>query len=207
MAGVYPQRTREASRWDRHPNRSWQVDETWPRLLDGHIRLQLVLEPCGYSGHSLREPDWPPECSHVLETIITSSKDSVAEARILAYDFRTAGLAKVETEELNRPPCYENLSGPCQSNSLRTCRQNLSIEPVACNSARQLEGVANHHPIVLRTAWLSRRFTAHLTSPPLRAWRIAAGTFAPHLCNRMPLAIREPVRWFPSCSAKHRGSR
>ena len=71
------------------PGMNAEIVVAWPRLLDGRIRLQLVLE-----------------------TIITSSKDNVAEARILAYDFRTAGLAKMETEELNRPLCYENLSGP-----------------------------------------------------------------------------------------------
>ena len=38
----------------------------WPRLLDGRIPLQLVLE-----------------------ATITGSQDGVAEARILAYDFRT----------------------------------------------------------------------------------------------------------------------
>ena len=60
---------------------------------------------------------WPPRLDDdhlqlVLEVMITGSEDGVVEARILAYDFRTAGLAKVETEELNRPPCYANLSGP-----------------------------------------------------------------------------------------------
>jgi hypothetical protein len=70
------------------PGMKAEIVVAWPRLLDGRIRLQLVLD-----------------------AIITSSKDGV-EARILAYDFRTAGLAKVETEELNRPRCYENLSGP-----------------------------------------------------------------------------------------------
>jgi hypothetical protein len=63
------------------PGVNAEIVVAWPRLLDGRIRLQLVLE-----------------------TIITSSKDSVAEANILAYDFRTAGLAKEETEKLNRPP-------------------------------------------------------------------------------------------------------
>ena len=43
----------------------------WPSLLDGRIRLQLVID-----------------------AIITSRKDGVAEARILAYDFRTRGPAK-----------------------------------------------------------------------------------------------------------------
>ena len=38
----------------------------WPFLLDGHIRLQLVLE-----------------------AIITASEDGLAEARVLAYHFRT----------------------------------------------------------------------------------------------------------------------
>jgi hypothetical protein len=40
----------------------------WPRLLDGHIRLQLVLE-----------------------ATITGSQGGVTEARILAYQFRTRG--------------------------------------------------------------------------------------------------------------------
>jgi hypothetical protein len=48
------------------PGMNAEIVVAWPRLLDGRIRLQLVLE-----------------------TIITSSKDGVAEARILGYDFRT----------------------------------------------------------------------------------------------------------------------
>ena len=84
------------------PGMNAEIVIAWPRLLDGRIRLQLVLA-----------------------TIITSSKDSVAEARILAYDFRTAGLAKVETEELNRPPGYEaihRLSSGCEpGRARRTC--------------------------------------------------------------------------------------
>jgi hypothetical protein len=52
------------------PGMNAEIVVAWPRLLDGRIRLQLVLD-----------------------AIITSSKDGVAEARILAYDFRTAGPA------------------------------------------------------------------------------------------------------------------
>jgi hypothetical protein len=44
----------------------------WPRLLDGRVSLQLVLD-----------------------TTITGSRDGVAEARILAYDFRTRRTAEV----------------------------------------------------------------------------------------------------------------
>ena len=43
----------------------------WPFLLDGHIRLQLVLE-----------------------AIITASENGLAAARILAYDFRTCRRAE-----------------------------------------------------------------------------------------------------------------
>jgi hypothetical protein len=50
-----------------------EIAVAWPRLLDGHIGLQLVLE-----------------------TAITGSQDGVAEARILAYDFRTCRLAEAE---------------------------------------------------------------------------------------------------------------
>jgi hypothetical protein len=60
-----------------HPGTNAEIVIAWPRLLDGRIRLQLVLE-----------------------TIITSSKDSVAEARILTYDFRTAGLVSSKEDWL-----------------------------------------------------------------------------------------------------------
>ena len=52
------------------PGMEAQIAVTWPVLLEGHVRLQLVLE-----------------------TAITGSRDGVAEARIWAYDFRTSGLA------------------------------------------------------------------------------------------------------------------
>jgi hypothetical protein len=52
-----------------------EIAVAWPRLLDGRIHLQLVLQ-----------------------VAIIGSQDGVAEARILTYDFRTAGLAEVETE-------------------------------------------------------------------------------------------------------------
>ena len=45
-----------------------EIAVAWPRLLDNRIRLQLVLQ-----------------------ATITGSQDSVVEARIRAYDFRTAG--------------------------------------------------------------------------------------------------------------------
>ena len=48
------------------PGMKAEIAVAWPLLLDGHIRLQLVLE-----------------------ATITSSQDGVTEARILAYDFRT----------------------------------------------------------------------------------------------------------------------
>ena len=48
-----------------------EIVVVWPFLLDGHIRLQLVLE-----------------------TTITSSQDGVAQARILAHHFRTRRPAK-----------------------------------------------------------------------------------------------------------------
>ena len=55
------------------PGMQVEIAVAWPILLDGHIRLQLVLE-----------------------ATITGSKDGVAEARILAYDFRTRRSAKAE---------------------------------------------------------------------------------------------------------------
>jgi hypothetical protein len=48
------------------PGMTAEIAVAWPRLLDGRIRLQLVLEAS-----------------------ITSSQDGVVEARILTYDFRT----------------------------------------------------------------------------------------------------------------------
>jgi hypothetical protein len=48
------------------PGMKAEVAVAWPRLLNGQVPLQLVLE-----------------------ATITSSQDGVTEARILAYDFRT----------------------------------------------------------------------------------------------------------------------
>jgi hypothetical protein len=48
------------------PGMMAEIAVAWPRLLDGRIRLQLVLE-----------------------ATITGSQDGVVEARILEYDFRT----------------------------------------------------------------------------------------------------------------------
>jgi hypothetical protein len=74
------------------PGMKAEIVVAWPRLLDGRIRLQLVLD-----------------------AIITSSKDGV-EARILAYDFRTAGLADAEpkTEVTGwEAPTVINRPSPC----------------------------------------------------------------------------------------------
>ena len=48
------------------PGMEAQIALAWPLLLDGRIPLQLVLD-----------------------ATITGSRDGIAEARILAYDFRT----------------------------------------------------------------------------------------------------------------------
>ena len=53
------------------PGMSAEVVLAWPLLLDDRVRLELVLQ-----------------------VTITGSEDGVAEARILAYDFHTAGPAK-----------------------------------------------------------------------------------------------------------------
>ena len=50
-----------------------EIAIAWPFLLDGHIRLQLVLE-----------------------TVITGSEGGAAEARILSYHFRTRRPAEAE---------------------------------------------------------------------------------------------------------------
>jgi len=50
-----------------------EIAIAWPFLLDGHIRLQLVLE-----------------------TVITGSEGGAAEARILSYHFRTRRAAEAE---------------------------------------------------------------------------------------------------------------
>jgi hypothetical protein len=51
------------------PGQKTEIAVAWPRLLDGRIRLQLVLE-----------------------ATITGSQDGVVEASIKAYDFRTCRL-------------------------------------------------------------------------------------------------------------------
>jgi hypothetical protein len=55
------------------PGMNAQIAIAWPYLLDGHIRLQLMLE-----------------------AIITASEDGLAAARILAYHFRTRRPASQE---------------------------------------------------------------------------------------------------------------
>jgi hypothetical protein len=50
------------------PGMAAEIVLAWPFLLDNRIRLQLVLQ-----------------------VMITGSQDGVAEARILAYQFHTAG--------------------------------------------------------------------------------------------------------------------
>jgi hypothetical protein len=57
------------------PGMKAEIVVAWPRLLDGRIRLQLVLD-----------------------AIITGSRDGLTEARILAYQFRTRGPAKAGAE-------------------------------------------------------------------------------------------------------------
>jgi hypothetical protein len=47
----------------------------WPRLLEGRIRLRLVLE-----------------------ATVTDNRDGVAHARVALYDFRIAGLAEEKKE-------------------------------------------------------------------------------------------------------------
>lgn len=64
------------------PGMKAEIAIAWPFLLDGHIRLQLV----------------------VLATI-TGSQDGVAEARILTYSFRTQ--RRVETEQRTAPVVVE----------------------------------------------------------------------------------------------------
>jgi hypothetical protein len=55
------------------PGMKAEIAIAWPFLLDGHIRLQLVLE-----------------------TAITGSERGAAEARILSYHFRTRRAAEAE---------------------------------------------------------------------------------------------------------------
>lgn len=62
------------------PGMAAEVVVAWPFLLDGHIRLQLMLD-----------------------ATITSSHDGAVQARIKAYDFRTAGSAEAG-RELNQAP-------------------------------------------------------------------------------------------------------
>ena len=58
------------------PGTRTEIAIAWPFLLDGHIRLQLTIE-----------------------AVITSSQDSVAEARILKYHFRTRRPVESERTE------------------------------------------------------------------------------------------------------------
>ena len=58
------------------PGMKAEIAVAWPFLLDGQIRLQLVLE-----------------------TTITGSHGGVAEARILTYHFRTRRSAEAERRE------------------------------------------------------------------------------------------------------------
>jgi hypothetical protein len=58
------------------PGMKAEIAVAWPFLLDGHIRLQLVLE-----------------------TTITGSQGGVAEARILSYHFRTRRSEEAEQRE------------------------------------------------------------------------------------------------------------
>ena len=55
-----------------------EIAIAWPFLLDGHIRLQLVLE-----------------------TVITGSEGGAAEARILSYHFRTRRPAEAEQRAIS----------------------------------------------------------------------------------------------------------
>ena len=59
------------------PGMTAEIVVAWPHLVDGRIRLQLVLD-----------------------VIITGSQDGVTEARILTYDFRTAGLVSSKEDWL-----------------------------------------------------------------------------------------------------------
>jgi hypothetical protein len=56
------------------PGMNADIAVDWPRLLDGRIRVQLALQ-----------------------VTIIGTQEGVAEARIMTYDFRIAGLAEVET--------------------------------------------------------------------------------------------------------------
>ena len=57
------------------PGMNAEIVVAWPRLLDGRIRLQLVLS-----------------------VIITGTQNGLTEARILAYQFRTRGVIAVARE-------------------------------------------------------------------------------------------------------------
>jgi hypothetical protein len=73
------------------PGMNVEIAVAWPCLLDGRVRLQLVLE-----------------------ATITSSQDGVAEARILAYDFRTRPQrAENGTTRYGRTPAGDPLRGSC----------------------------------------------------------------------------------------------
>ena len=70
------------------PGMKAEIAVAWPRLLDGRMRLELVLQ-----------------------ATITGSQDGMVEARIRAYDFRTAGRACGERRERVSPVRYELASG------------------------------------------------------------------------------------------------
>ena len=57
------------------PGMNAEIVVDWPHLLEGRIRLQLVLE-----------------------VTITDNRDGVAHGRVALYDFRTAGLAEKKKE-------------------------------------------------------------------------------------------------------------
>ena len=57
------------------PGMNVEIVVDWPHLLEGRIRLQLVLE-----------------------VTITDNRDGVAHGRVALYDFRTAGLAEEKKE-------------------------------------------------------------------------------------------------------------
>jgi hypothetical protein len=65
------------------PGMNAEIAIDWPRLLDGRIRLQLVL----------------------VVTII-ESQDGATEARILTYDFRTRPPAEAQQRALTSPACH-----------------------------------------------------------------------------------------------------
>jgi hypothetical protein len=66
------------------PGMKAEISVAWPSLLDGRMRLELVLQ-----------------------ATITGSQDGVVEARIRAFDFRTAGRNSGERRERVPPVGYE----------------------------------------------------------------------------------------------------